>query len=354
MSKLHTSSPGQENVPTGSDQNSSDRCNRRSFLTGGMSCSAYLFFALAGTSLSTRRAFAAQTSGEKIAEEPFARVEKISEGVWAVISTPFSGEDTTTFCNGGIIQGKDAVLALEGYMTPEGAAWQSKLAEELTGRRPTHVALTHHHFDHSSGLSGYMLEGKAPKIISTGITRNQIVESNSATPEAADESNGTLADVGLHTLLPDTVIVDTSRPTQLDLGGRVVNLVPRMGHTQSDLTVELEDPAITFCADFWFNGLFPYYGDSTPTALRKNFQELVDQGSILVPGHGGIGDKQDIKNYLTLLDDVEAAARKAIEKGTPASEAWKEYNVPESLGEWTKFRPDVYSFGFEAWERELK
>jgi hypothetical protein len=57
---------------------------------------------------------------------------------------------------------------------------------------------------------------------------------------------------------------------------------------------------------------------------------------------------------VALLADVGDAARRAVGKGTPAAEAWKSYEIPESLGSWALFRPDVTRFAFEAWERELK
>ena len=54
------------------------------------------------------------------------------------------------------------MLLIEGFMTPKGAAWQSALAEKLTGRPPTHVVLTHFHPDHSAGVAGYRRGARAP------------------------------------------------------------------------------------------------------------------------------------------------------------------------------------------------
>src|SRR5256885_7418701 len=80
-----------------------------------------------------------------VAQSSFAVVEQIVDGVWAVISTPNSGtpDARTTLCNGGIIAGRDAVLAIEGFFTPAGSTWVANQCKALTGRWPTHVALTH-------------------------------------------------------------------------------------------------------------------------------------------------------------------------------------------------------------------
>ena len=44
---------------------------------------------------------------------------QIADGVWAVISTPLNGARATV-SNGGLIAGKNGVLAIEGFQTPEG------------------------------------------------------------------------------------------------------------------------------------------------------------------------------------------------------------------------------------------
>jgi hypothetical protein len=54
-----------------------------------------------------------------------------------------------------------------------------------------------------------------------------------------------------------------------------------------------------------------------------------------------------------MLDNVGEAAKAAFAKGVPADEAWKTYEIPASLGDYYKFRPDVYQFAFEAWYREF-
>jgi hypothetical protein len=103
-----------------------------------LGCGAYVAAALAGASLGQRRAFAAESAGEIAAETRFARVEKVAEGAWAVISTPQGGQFTTV-SNGGIVAGNDAVLAIEGFMNPAGATWLRDVAKEIAGRAPTHV-----------------------------------------------------------------------------------------------------------------------------------------------------------------------------------------------------------------------
>ncbi len=327
-------------------------CCRRDFLKTSLGCGAYTSLFLAGLSSFDRNAFAKPQTKQVVHTEPFARIEKISDGIWAIISTPQNGPQTMS--NGGIIAGKDGVLLIEGFVSAEGAAWQHRMAKELTGKNPTHAVITHYHFDHSNGLSGYMNQGKGPKIIATQTTRNELISFHKNNIGELEEGESAIH-LENKILLPDMIIPDGAKSFTLDLGGKVVEFTCRHGHTKSDLTIELIDPAITFCGDLFFNRMFPYYGDATPSILGTTCQSLLnDTNKTIVPGHGPIANKDDIKKYLGLLGHVEEAARKAIKKELSPEQAWQEFSIPKSLGEWSLFRPDVSKFAFMAWEKELK
>ena len=141
----------------------------------------------------------------------------------------------------------------------------------------------------------------------------------------------------------------------LDLGGRRVRVVPRSGHTRSDLAVVLEDPRLVWCGDLVWNGLFPNYVDATPSDLSRHVRALLDEpAERWVPGHGSLADRAAVVAYVSLLDDVEAAARRAIEAGIPAGDAARDYRPPAELGEWVLFGDRYYGVAFGAWERELR
>ena len=323
---------------------------RREFLT----CSAWLMAGLTMAPWSARRAFGATVRGETVLTRPFARVEKIAEGVWASIATPFPAGDYTAVSNGGIIAGRDGVMLVEGLNTRAGGAWLAMLAKELTGRWPTHVVVTHLHGDHTNGVCGCMHPEHETSVISSAGTRKLLAE------RAADSSGWTFdettrrAALGATQVIPETVVADDAKATTIDLGGRTVTLEPRVGHTPSDLTIRIADPPVVWCGDLFFNGMWPYFGDAIPSKLGATCKAMLDErDTTYVPGHGSIASDGDIRNYLAMLEDLEKAARDAHAKGIPASAAWKQYSVPASLGEWRKFREDVFRFGFEAWEREL-
>lgn len=271
-----------------------------------------------------------------VAREKWGRIEKVADGVWSLVSTPL--EDRTTLCNGGIIAGRSGVLVIEAYGSDEGARWMAGQAKALTGREPTHVVVTHYHSDHTSGLRG-AFETADVKLLATPVTRDEVRDRNQDPPAE---------------ILAGATALDTRRPTEIDLGDRSVVVVPRRGHTDSDVSLELPELGVVFCGDLVWNRMFPNYVDAIPSRLTQNVRLLqAMRSTTYVPGHGPLADAEDMRRYLVLLGDVEDAARRAMEKGMTAEEAGAAYKIPDGLGEWILFNPAYFGRAIGAWMKEL-
>jgi glyoxylase-like metal-dependent hydrolase (beta-lactamase superfamily II) len=319
--------------------------NRREFLARSGSCAAHLALAASFMPAAARAAWAMGSGNAIVGREPFGNLERVSDGVWALISTPLNG-DRTTLSNGGIIAGRNAVLAIEGFNQPAGAQWLAAKARELTGRWPTHVALTHYHSDHANGVAGYLSDSAHPVVQSTARTRDLVLERNLP------------ADAARSAAVKDAVLLSPSDATVLDLGGRTVRVIPRGGHTDSDVSLELDDPSIVFCGDLFWNAMFPNFVDAIPTRLGASVRALRrSRDTTYVPGHGAIGRASDYDRYTAMLDELEHAARRGYAAGTSAADAGSAFTLPASVGEWALFTPGSKAFyqrAFEAWYKELK
>ena len=315
--------------------------SRRDFLGQSGSCAAHLALASVAMPAALRNAWARRPLGTVVAREPFGNLEKVADGVWAMISTPLGGNNTTV-SNGGIIAGKSGILAIEGFNQTAGAQWLAGQARELTGRWPTHVALTHYHSDHANGLMGYLSQSDSPSVRATSRTRDLVVERNK--PAEA-----------MRTAIMKAVAIPMDKPSTIDLGGRMVKVIPRLGHTDSDVSLELDDPSIVFCGDLFWNGMFPNFVDAMPTKLITSVKALRRTADTLyVPGHGSLGHPTEYDRYIAMLEEVERAARKAYAAGTTAAEAGASFTLPQSLGDWTLFNKIFYQRAFDAWYKELK
>jgi glyoxylase-like metal-dependent hydrolase (beta-lactamase superfamily II) len=319
--------------------------DRREFLATCGSCAAHLALAASAMPRAARALWAAPV-GEVVAREAFGNLEKVADGVWALISTPLNG-DRTTVSNGGIIAGRNAVLAIEGLNQPAGAQWLAGKARELTGRWPTHVVLTHYHGDHANGIAGYMGDATRPVVRSTERTRDLVVERNVQPADPARVA-----------AVKEAVVLSALEPTSLDLGGKSVRIVPRGGHTDSDVSIELDDPSIVFAGDLLWNGMFPNFVDAVPTKLAAAVKAMKrTRETLYVPGHGALAKQADYERYVAMLGEVERLARKAHAAGIDAREAANTFALPESLGTWALFNPTskaFYTNALNAWYKELK
>lgn len=301
------------------------------------SCASHLTLAAIAVPASWLERWA-QAVGNVVAEEPFGRLEQVSDGIWALISTPLGGA-RTTLSNGGLIVGRNGVLAVEGFNTPDGATWLATRARALTGRWPTHVVLTHYHADHANGVAGYV-GSERPSVRVTDATREQVLTRNA--PANAERTAA----------LRDAMVLKPGEATQIDLGSRTVRVVPRLGHTSSDVTIEVDEPNVVFCGDLVWNGMFPNYVDTDPVALSAAVRALRrSSAATYVPGHGSVAREADLNRYVSMLDAVEAAARTAKQKGITAAEAAASFTLPASLGEWTLFNKVFYERAMTAWYR---
>jgi glyoxylase-like metal-dependent hydrolase (beta-lactamase superfamily II) len=308
---------------------------RREFLGTVGGCAAHLLWMSAGYG-AARKLYAAQPHGPVRTTEMWARVEELGPGVWGIVSTPLAGprgsDSWRTVCNGGIIVGRSEVLLLEAFTSPEGARWAVEVATQLTGRRPTLALVTHFHGDHTTGIPEYAGGANPIPVRSTATTRGLL--------QGKDP-------------LPEPVIPDQGE-SQIDLGGKVVKLVSRLGHTPSDVTIEVSEPHVMFCGDLVWNGMFPNYRDAIPSKKAASVRALLSAGDVpYVPGHGNLARKADLERYLTLLDDVGEKARDAIAKGIPLDQAAEAYQLPAGFQDWVMFSPTYFKVAFQAWGKEL-
>lgn len=314
--------------------------DRRDFLAQAGSCAWHLSLAAALVPSWRLADWTARQGGRVVATEPFGRLEEIGSGVWALISTPLNG-DRTTLCNGGIVAGRSGVAVFEGFFQPAGATWLATKARELTGKWPTHAVVSHYHSDHSNGVAGFGEGGAMPRLHATA-----------GTVELVGARNG--ADAARARAYADTVLIAPNGTGSIDLGGRTLSVFPKAGHTSSDVAVLVSEPRILFGGDLIWNGMFPNYMDCTPTLLARTVRELMAlESTSTVPGHGPVGRGPEVTRYLSMLEEVERAARAAHGRGQTAAEGAAGYTLPASLGEWILFNPRFMETAFTAWYREL-
>ncbi|MFD3546396.1 MBL fold metallo-hydrolase [Streptomyces sp. NPDC058655] len=195
-------------------------------------------------------------------------------------------------CTVGLVVGDDAVLLVDpGSSLREGARVRAE-AERLTGRRVTHIAFTHGHFDHVlgaaafSGAEVYAAVG-LDSVLDTG--REQLRQS--AVGHGLAEAEAAQAAEVL--VLPRHPV---SGEWTLELGGvRVLLANVGPGHTGHDLAVFVPgEREVAFCGDLVEESGEPQAGrDAVPSRWPEALDRVLALGgddALYVPGHGAVVD----------------------------------------------------------------
>ncbi|MFF5878159.1 MBL fold metallo-hydrolase [Streptomyces californicus] len=196
----------------------------------------------------------------------------------------------------GLVAGTAGALLYDTGSTLREGVELRRQAEALLGRRVTHIALSHPHFDHVLGtaaFAGVQVYGSAglPALLQGG--EQELYASAVAHGVAEDEAAGSA----------DTLVVpghEVRGERTLDLGGRRQVVLADLGsaHSGHDLAALVPGaaggPAVVFCGDLVEESGEPQAGpDATgarwPAALDR-LLELGGEEALYVPGHGAVVD----------------------------------------------------------------
>ncbi|MER5478071.1 MBL fold metallo-hydrolase [Streptomyces sp. NPDC002734] len=200
-------------------------------------------------------------------------------------------------CTVGLVAGPDGALLVDaGSSVAEGTRIRQEAEESLgAGRRVTHVALTHPHFDHVFG-AGVFAGAEVHAAVGCGALL--------ASAEGRDALRADAVANGLTTEAADTALESLTVPRHevhhdhvLELGGGVRPVLTAMGpgHTAHDLAVLVPGPRpVVFCGDLVEESGEPQAGqDAVPSrwaAALTRLLELGGEDALYVPGHGAVVD----------------------------------------------------------------
>ncbi|MET9953921.1 MBL fold metallo-hydrolase [Streptomyces sp. NPDC006339] len=223
-----------------------------------------------------------------------ARTERWEELGWerlgdGVGRRRLPGWDATT----GLVVGRDAVLLYDtGATLAQGAELRAQVAELTGGRRVTHIALSHPHFDHVLGTAVFAgAEVFGAVGMDTLLPREREELRTDAVRHGVDERAA--AEAAEVLVAPRHTV---SGEWTLDLGGRQVllaNVGP--GHSGHDLVLLVPgEREIVFCGDLVEESGEPQAGpDAIPARWPDALDRLLALGgedAVYVPGHGAVVD----------------------------------------------------------------
>jgi len=245
--------------------------------------------------------FAAAASAQEDFSKVEIQTEKLADTVYMM---------TGSGGNLGVSVGEDAVFVIDDQFAPLTPKIQAAIAK-LSSKPVKFLLNTHWHFDHTGGNENL---GKAGAVI---VAHENVRKRLSA--------EGFIAFFGMKTKPEPEIalpVVTFTRDVTFRLNGDelVVTHVPR-AHTDGDSIVEFRKSNVVHMGDTFFNKLYPFIDTSSGgsvagvLAAADRVLKMVDDNTKIIPGHGPLGSKADLKAYRDMLAAISASIQGQIKRG---------------------------------------
>ncbi len=228
--------------------------------------------------------------------------------------------------NIGVSVGEDGILLIDDQFAPLSDKIEAAL-DELSENKLKFVLNTHWHGDHTGGNSHF--GQKAPIIAHENVRKRLAGEQESGRGnEPPMEKEG----------LP---VITFDESLKVHFNGEPIRVIhlPK-GHTDGDSVVYFPKSNVVHMGDHLFNGRFPFIdrnSGGSVTGYIHNVEkvlEKVPEDAALIPGHGPLGDVDDLKRFHRMLNKTRAIVRERVEDGE-SLEAIQEAGLPERWSTWS-------------------
>jgi cyclase len=209
--------------------------------------------------------------------------------------------------NIGVSVGDDGIVIVDDQFAP--LAPKIKEALKSISTKPIKFIInTHYHGDHTGGNEIF---GHDAPIIAHDNVRTRLAAGSKAlgreTPPAPKGA------------LPVITFNDTAT---IHVNGEDIKAVhfPH-GHTDGDAVIFFPKSNVVHMGDDLFFAQFPFIDLDNGGSVRgliKNLEAIMpmlDEGTKLIPGHGSLGDKPALQEWINMLKGTVAIMNEAIQKG---------------------------------------
>jgi glyoxylase-like metal-dependent hydrolase (beta-lactamase superfamily II) len=241
--------------------------------------------------------------------------------------------------NIGVSVGDDGIVIVDDQFAP--LAPKIKEALKAITNKPIKLIInTHYHGDHTGGNEIFGREGT---IIAHENVRKRL--------ESGTKVAGSDVPPAPKGALP--VVTFNDRAT-IHVNGEDIRLVhlPH-GHTDGDAMVVFTKSNVVHLGDDYFLGSFPFVDLDNGGSLRgiiANLEKVyptLDKDVRIIPGHGGLGDKPALNEFINMLKGTVAIMNEAIQRGETLEDVTKN----RTLVAWSNWISDFMTL--ERYEEQL-
>lgn len=217
--------------------------------------------------------------------------------------------------NLAVFVGEDGTFLIDDQFAP----LTEKILEEIKkigGEKPKFLINTHWHFDHTGGNEN--LGKKGTIIVAHDNVRKLLSKDN--TLKAFNKNISALSKEGLP-------VITFSKDTSFHINNETVRAFHvHNAHTDGDSVVHFKKANIIHAGDIWFNGFYPFidveHGGSLEGMITAatTIIKMSDDNTIIIPGHGPVGNKRELSEYRKMLSSVSDVLRGHKKQGKTLEE----------------------------------
>jgi cyclase len=213
--------------------------------------------------------------------------------------------------NIGVLAGDQGVLLIDAEW-PQLHAKVLAAVSHISKQPIRYLVNTHWHWDH---VGGDGLFGKAGVVIfSSEQTREYIEKAQTSKASSADSPYA-----------PDPAaipVVTVENAVKFHVGGQTVEIIHvPPAHTNGDLIVHFIEADVIQTGDTFFHGFYPDidqpHGGTIDgmIALYDRLYKMSGPNTKIIPGHGPVANREDVREYQGMLREVRKRVARAVAAG---------------------------------------
>lgn len=212
--------------------------------------------------------------------------------------------------NVGVAVGPDSVLVIDDQFARMSTAILGAIAD-ITDKPVAYMINTHYHGDHTGGNENFAAAGAT--IIAHDNVHKRMSEAQKSDlfDRATPPSNPAARP---HITFSDTTTFQTA-------GQKAQVIHVPGGHTDGDSIIYFADANVIHMGDNFFNGLFPYVDTAAGGAIdgmiaaHQTALDLSNASTQIIPGHGPMSSKADLKAAQDTLKSIRDKVQARIDAG---------------------------------------
>lgn len=271
-----------------------------------------------------------------VATPALADLTKVAENVYSYVGAGSPNPANSFGANAGIVVGREGILVVDTLVSAKEARRLLADIRKVSDKPIKYVVNTHTHLDHAFGNSVFADRGAI--IISHAADRAFLEKMGETTLQNSSAFGLKPEDMaGTRISLPTLAFSDR---LTIDLGGETVELVHLApSHTEGSILVQIPARKVLFSGDILFTDFHPYLADGDITGWIQVLDAmLVLDVEKIIPGHGPLSTKKDLRDMREYLLAFDAKAREMTATGAGNVEelavALKQALPKRSLADW--------------------